>query len=134
MAFPSARTRVLGVQLYMNKIKGFLHWGYNFYNSVLSDVAIDPFYTTDAGGGLQSGDCFVVYPGDNGPWDSIRHECFYDAFQDMRLLYALENKIGRESVEKILLDNGFCKGFENYPLGNKPLIELRKQIHKELMK
>lgn len=134
LAFPSARTRVLGIQLYLNNIKGFLHWGYNFYNAELSDVVIDPFYTTDAGGGLQSGDGYVVYPGDDGPWDSIRHECFYDAFQDMRLLYALENKIGRESVEKILLANGFEKGFVNYPLGNKPLIELRKQIHKELTK
>ncbi len=134
MSFPSARNRVIGVQLYINNIKGFLHWGYNFYNSVLSDVSIDPFFTTDAGGAFQGGDGYVVYPGDDGPWDSIRHECFYDALQDMRLLYALENKIGRESVEKILLDNGFCKDFENYPLGNKPLIDLRKQIHKELLK
>ena len=31
----AARTRVLGVQMYALGAKGFLHWGYNFYNSQL---------------------------------------------------------------------------------------------------
>ncbi|MBQ7353828.1 MAG: DUF4091 domain-containing protein [Clostridia bacterium] len=128
LAFPSLRTRVLGVQLYLNKIKGFLHWGYNFYNSILSDVAINPYFVTDAGGGFQSGDGFVVYPGENGPYDSIRHECFYDGFQDMYLLYALEKKIGRESVEKILFDYGFEKGFYVYPHNEKVFLEMINKI------
>ena len=33
LAMPSNRTRVMGLQMYMNSVKGFLHWGYNFYNS-----------------------------------------------------------------------------------------------------
>ena len=42
MAMPSARTRILGVQLYLYKISGFLHWGFNFYNSQYSIKHINP--------------------------------------------------------------------------------------------
>lgn len=128
IAFPSLRNRVIGVQLYLNKIKGFLHWGYNFYNSVLSDIPVNPYFETDASGAFQSGDGFIVYPGENGPYDSIRHECFYDGFQDMYLLYALENKIGRENVEKILFDYGFKKDFYTYSHSEKKFLEMINKI------
>ena len=49
MAMPSARTRILGVQLYLYKISGFLHWGFNFYNSQYSIKHINPYAVTDAG-------------------------------------------------------------------------------------
>ncbi len=130
MSYTSWRTRVLGIQLYLNKISGFLHWGYNFYNSVLSDEPIDPYLITDGGGGYQSGDAFIVYPGENGAYDSLRHEVFYDGLQDMRLLYTLEEKIGREKVENLLLSYGFEKGFRVYPHDEKVFFKLRNEIHK----
>lgn len=132
MAYTSLRQRIIGIQLYRNKISGFLQWGYNFYSTVLSDEAIDPYMITDGGGGFQSGDAFIVYPGKNGALDSTRHEVFYDGLQDMRLLYTLEEKIGREAVIELLDSYGYKAGFREYPHDEKTFLKLRKTVHKML--
>lgn len=116
LAMPGERTRVLGIQLWLCKIVGFLQWGYNFYNSCLSERHIDPYLINDGGGAFPSGDPFVVYPSPDGhALDSVRHEHFYDAIQDYNLLCVAEEKIGREKVVKILTDLGFCENFTDYP-------------------
>ena len=132
MAYTSLRQRIIGIQLYRNKISGFLQWGYNFYSTVLSDEAIDPYMITDGGGGFQSGDAFIVYPGKDGALDSARHEVFYDGLQDMRLLYTLEEKIGREAVIELLDSYGYKAGFREYPHDEKTFLKLRKTVHKML--
>lgn len=132
MTFPSYRNRVFGVQLYLNGIKGFLHWGYNFYNSVLSDEPVNPYFITDCGGGLQSGDGFIVYPGKGGAYDSIRHEIFYEALQDMRLFCTLEKKIGREKTEALLMKYGFKKSFTDYPHEAEALMKARSAAQRAL--
>ena len=133
MSMPGERIRVIGMQMYLNGIKGFLHWGYNFYNSVLSDEAVDPYLITDCGGGLQSGDAFCVYPGKNGAIDSARFENFYDAIQDYKLFMRLEKKIGREMTERLLTENGFEKNFTTYPHSVKALKKIRRLAQKELI-
>ena len=130
MAYTSLRNRVIGIMLYINKISGFLHWGYNFYNTVLSDEAIDPYMVNDGAGGFQSGDAFIVYPGECGALDSIRHETFYDGLQDMRLLYTLEGKIGREATLELLKKYGFGAGFNTYPHDEKSLIKVRYEAQR----
>ena len=60
-SMPSARNRILGVQLYKYNIKGFLQWGYNFWYSQFSLSEIDPYLTTDSGGAFPSGDPFTKY-------------------------------------------------------------------------
>lgn len=132
MTFPSYRNRVFGVQLYLNGIKGFLHWGYNFYNSVLSDEPVNPYFITDCGGGLQSGDGFIVYPGKGGAYDSIRHEIFCEALQDMRLFCTLEKKIGREKTEALLMKYGFKKSFTDYPHEAEALMKARSAAQRAL--
>ncbi|MBO5908634.1 MAG: DUF4091 domain-containing protein, partial [Clostridia bacterium] len=132
MTIPHERIRVLGMQMYLNNVRGFLHWGYNFYNSVLSDEPIDPYLITDDGGGLQSGDCFCVYPGEKGALSSIRYESFYDGLQDYKLFKALEGKVGREKAEAILLENGFKKTFTDYPHSIKALKKIRAIAQKML--
>lgn len=132
MSYTSLRNRIIGIQLYRNRISGFLQWGYNFYNTALSDEAIDPYMITDGGGAFQSGDAFVVYPGENGALDSVRHEVFYDGLQDMRLLYTLEAKIGREGVEELLDSFGYKKGFRDYPHDEKTFLKLRHRVHQIL--
>ena len=82
MNMPPERTRVLGMQLYRNGAGGFLHWGYNFYNTALSVRSVDPFFETDAGGFFQSGDSFIVYPGQRGALPSCRLETFREAMQE----------------------------------------------------
>ncbi|MBO7275717.1 MAG: hypothetical protein J6V15_05020, partial [Clostridia bacterium] len=42
IAMPSARTRVLGTQMFKYDIAGFLQWGYNFYYNQRSHELINP--------------------------------------------------------------------------------------------
>ena len=53
-SMPLYRTRVIGIQLYAVNAKGLLHWGYNYYNTALSEEYIDPYAVTDAGGQFYS--------------------------------------------------------------------------------
>ena len=130
MAMPGERTRVLGLQLWLSGIVGFLHWGYNFYNSVLSDEPIDPYLVTDSDGSFPSGDAFSVYPSrEGGCLDSLRLELFYAAIQDRMLMKKLEEKRGRAFAEKLLADAGFQKDFHTYPRDLVALRALREKIH-----
>jgi hypothetical protein len=45
-----------------------------------------------------SGDAFLVYPGDEGPVESIRLEVFHEAQQDLRAMQLLEQLAGRNTV------------------------------------
>ncbi len=97
-AMPSPRTRAIGVQMYKYGIKGFLHWGYNFYYSQYSKRLVDPFRETDAGEAFPSGDAFIVYPHGEGVIPSLRLKVFAEALEDMRLLTLWEQRAGRERV------------------------------------
>lgn len=133
MSMPSYRNRILGVQLYKYGIKGFLHWGYNFYYSQYSRDMINPFMTTDALGAFPSGDAFSVYPGQDGPLPSLRLFVFADALQDMRALQLLEKRIGRAAVLQIINQTAQMEiTFENYPRDTKFLLKLREKINKQL--
>jgi hypothetical protein len=68
-------------------VRSYLHWGYNQW------TADSPFtHTTRPHGGpayLPAGDPWIVYPGANGPLDSIRFEAMRDGIADCALLRAL---------------------------------------------
>lgn len=66
LALPAGQNRMLGLQLYKYNIKGFLQWGFNFYNSHMSLEDVDPYGSSTAGGWVPGGDAFVVYPGADG--------------------------------------------------------------------
>ena len=105
VAMPSARTRMLGVQLYRYQLAGFLQWGYNFYNTFWSAHRIDPYATVDADGRFPAGDPLQVYPGENGlPEESLRIVVLHQAMQDLRALQWLETLIGREKTLQFLLE------------------------------
>lgn len=109
MAMPSYRNRVIGIQLYMNDMYGFLQWGYNFYYSRHAKFKVDPYAVTDAAQAFPSGDAFSVYPYENGAIESLRTVVFYEAIQDRMLLKALEAKIGKEAVKKMVRDIAGCE-------------------------
>ena len=136
MAMPSHRTRILGVQLYLYRIKGFLQWGFNFYNSCLSKRHIDPFAVTDADEAFQSGDAFIVYPGDGGEaWESIRYMALRQGLQDMRAMELLESMTDRETVEKLIMEG--LEGpltLKQFPRVNSYLPGLRQRINQEIEK
>ena len=57
-------------------------------------MLIDPYTNSHAGRPLPPGDGFVVYPGLDGPVDSVRWEVFREGLQDMRALQLLRDLAG----------------------------------------
>lgn len=131
ISMPSWRNRIYGILLYWLKIDGFLHWGFNFYNSILSRKKINPYETVDADGGFPAGDPFLVYPGENGiPEESIRLMVQDEAINDYRALYALESRMGRDKVlELIRQEAGMELSFRQYPKGNEFILSLREKVN-----
>lgn len=130
MSMPSRRTRILGVQLYKFNIEGFLHWGYNFYNSCHSRDVLDPYGYADGSYFTPSGDCFLVYPAPNGEaWESLRLNALREAVDDIRALELYEQKFGREAALELVGD----MTFREYPTTDEYLINLRETIAKAFM-
>ena len=132
----SARNRIIGMQIYKYGLKGFLHWGYNFWYTQYSLSDIDPFMTTDAGGVFPSGDAFSVYPGKDGKAvPSLRLYVFSEALSDLAALQALEKKTGREATLS-LLEKGLEKPltFKEYPRDAEWLLSKREEINAALCK
>ncbi len=87
---PLWKIRMVGWLLHRTGAGGFLHWGYNYWSRKLTRELVDPFSVSDAGRwpAWPSGDPFMVYPGPEGPLDSIRWEIFAESLQDYALLQA----------------------------------------------
>jgi len=130
MSMPTRRTRILGVQLYKYNIEGFLHWGYNFYNSCDSYSKLDPYANVDGSYFTPSGDCFLVYPAPDGTaYESIRLNALREAVDDMRALSLYEEKFGREKALALVGD----MTFKEYPTTDEYFINLRETIAKAFM-
>lgn len=136
IAQPSARTRILAAQLFKYDIKGFLHWGFNFYSSQYSDYPVDPFFTTDADGWVPAGDPFLVYPGADGqPLDSLRLMVLTHAMQDLRAMNLLAQLTSRAHVIA-LMEEGLPAPltFSQYPADSAWLLDLRERINEEILR
>ena len=136
-AMESARSRIMGVLMYLYRIEGFLHWGYNFYNARFSLRSIDPFRVTHGDYGYPSGDPFLVYPGEDGaPLSSIRAEVQDDALLDLRALQCMERLAGRDFTEALIYENAPMRPmtFTDYPRGAAYLLALRERVAEEIEK
>ena len=134
-AMPSARNRIMGVLLYWNRVGGFLHWGYNFYNSQLSQRPVDPYRVTHADYGFPSGDAFLVYPGPNGTVrPSLRAWVQTEGWVDMRALQTLESLGSRGAAEAVVreLAEGSELSFTDYPRDANFLLKLREKVWEAL--
>ena len=132
IAMPSSRNRVMGMLFYRYGVQGFLHWGYNFYYSQLSQFKIDPNRCTDANLAFPAGDAFIVYPGNGGKAEeSIRGVVFGEAIQDQRLLQLLETAVPQAELYA-LLDRTAAGGtlkMADYPKGEKAILALREELN-----
>lgn len=76
-----------------NGISGYLHWGLNQFRE-----GMNPFERTscpnDTGLGTDfpCGDAFIVYPGTDGPWPSMRGEAARRGAEDAALLLMLKER------------------------------------------
>ncbi len=129
-SMPSARNRIIGLQFYKYRIGGFLHWGYNNYNTQKARSRINPFLFSDGDCWVPSGDAFSVYPGEKGqPWPSLRQVVFFDALQDLRALQRCEELYGRETVLRELERDISPITFRTYPKDGEWLLNLRERIN-----
>lgn len=85
---PLVKNRMLGWLFYRTRARGFLHWGYNYWYRSQTRELIDPYQVLDGHWwpNWAYGDPFLVYPGENGPVDSLRWEVFAESLQDYALL------------------------------------------------
>ncbi len=85
---PLPKIRMNGWLFHRWPLGGFLHWGANYWFQRSSRSLADPFTTLDAGSwpNWPAGDPFLIYPGPDGPIDSIRWEVFGESLADMALL------------------------------------------------
>ena len=134
IAMPGQRTRILGLQMFKYDIKGFLQWGFNFYNSQFSTHPVNPFLSNDGDGFSPAGDCFQVYPGDKGmPIESVRMMHMQEAVDDMRALEMLSSLIGKEEAVRLIEENIEPIEFDVYPKSASYLLETRKKINRAIM-
>lgn len=131
MAMPAYRNRILGYLLYKYDIKGFLHWGFNFWFTQLSLDVLDPYHDTSAETGFPSGDAFMVYPldRDGEVVCSTRLYVFNEALQDLRALKLLEALTDRETVMGLIRD---VESFAVYPRNNQYITELREAVNDKI--
>jgi hypothetical protein len=133
IAMPSYRNRILGLQMYKYNVKGFLHWGYNFYNSQFSLAKINPYVTTSADKAFPSGDPFSVYPTLDGVTPSLRGLVFKEALSDIEVCRKLEEYIGKDKViEMIDTAAGMNVTFADYPRNTTFIPHLIEQMELEI--
>jgi len=102
-------------------MKGFLHWGYNSWNP-------RPFEDScfiQSTRRLPSGDGYIVYPGNNKPWDSIRSHLQRAGAEEAELLMQLTEKDeakAREIISKV------CTTFKVYSKSASEFAAARNEL------
>ena len=81
--YPLSRVRVLHWLNFTEDLAGYLHWGWNFWRQ-------DPFGPPAED--LPPGDTHVIYPGSDGPLNSIRWEIERDSLEDFEYLHLLTSR------------------------------------------
>ncbi|OHB52392.1 MAG: hypothetical protein A2Y12_06765 [Planctomycetes bacterium GWF2_42_9] len=125
--YPLFRLRILGLQLFRFQLKGFLHWGCNYWYKHGTTELIDPYLDND---GLNwpswfAGDTFVLYPGKNGPVDSIRWEVYRELLDDYRLLCLASRIAGQQKIMSLLKD---IKAPDKFPQNADYIRRIRAKI------
>jgi hypothetical protein len=119
-------TRLLHWMNFHYKATGYLHWGYNMWNTT------DPFKFVIHPKGEHpkvAGDAWIVYPGKNGPLDSIRHEAMRDGIADHELLSMLQERSpeAAEHLARIMVQS-----FTQYNTDVKVFRDTRRELLKQL--
>ena len=129
---PPERNRILGTELYAWNIRGFLHWGCNYYYDMMSHGLYDP--RTNAGGyNFHAGSCYSMYPGRRGEaLQSISQKVFYEGINDMRALQTLEVLRGREVCDAIMLKHFGRVDFRVKPETPEKLLAFREEVNQAL--
>ena len=108
-------------------INGYLHWGWNQFTGVPNPYEKTACRNnTGIGTDFPCGDAFIVYPGTDGPWISLRFEAERIGAEEGCLLKQLRKK--NPEAHDALIGKVFT-GFNNY--NDDP--ELLEAVHEELL-
>ncbi len=131
VAMPSWRNRSIGFQMYKYDIVGFLHWGYNFYQSYQSLSPVNPFLEPDGNNFVPPGDAHSVYPAQNGDaLESIRIIVFHEALQDIKAFKLCAKYYGKDAVVKIINEAlGTDVTFDTCAKSADTILDLREKIN-----
>lgn len=122
MDTPLSKIRMHGWMFHKTGVLGFLHWGYNYWYRSQTRELIDPFSVSNAmNPNWAYGDTFMVYPGPDGPIDSVRWEVFAESLQD----YALLQTLGVSSDDNLLKD---LRGYDDFPFSPNWIASARKKL------
>ncbi|MDO4588165.1 MAG: DUF4091 domain-containing protein [Planctomycetia bacterium] len=95
MDIPGSRVRVLHWINFTDDLSGYLHWGYNYWEGDVFGAPTEKY---------GPGDTHIVYPGENGPLDSIRGEIQRESIEDfeyLTLLTKLTEQVKKEGGEEL---------------------------------
>ena len=136
LAMPLHRTRSIGMQLFKYDVKGFLHWGYNYYNNRGSGDGINPFADASGEYWVSAGDTYAVYPGQGGePLESLRMSALEEAMQDLRAMQLCESLYSHEEVVAAMEQTlGDEINFERCTHTPREMLELRECINRMIEK
>lgn len=88
---PLLKTRILQWYNWRYNLSGYLHWGF---------ISWDDNPLASCGPGIvPPGDCWIVYPGPDGPLSSLRWEALRDGFEDYELLWLLAERTRQVAQE-----------------------------------
>lgn len=135
--FSLLKTRILHWLNYAYGLKGYLHWGFNWWGR-------DPFGELNPN--LPPGDTHIAYPGRNGPLSSLRLEAMRDGLEDYEYLKLLEEEILK--VKETLGGRALKENFERraleicmravpsitgYVRNPEALMEIRREIVESIL-
>lgn len=127
---PLIKTRLLHWVNYRYGINGYLHWGYNYWGTE------SPYDDTSgiilsSGNILPGGDSWIVYPGENTLYPSIRLEAMRDGIVDYELL-KMYNQAFPEKAKEMVRTTVYH--FEHYDTNLGDFRKKRRQILEDLSK
>ncbi len=120
---PLPKIRMNGWLFYRWPFQGFLHWGANYWYRSQTRELIDPFTVHDGHGwpNWPCGDTFMLYPGPEGPNDSLRWEIFAESLQD----YALLQAAGVDREDRLLAS---LASFTDFPKSETWIRSARRRL------
>ena len=130
------KVRMLQWQNWLFDAHGFLHWGLNHWT--------DKPYESVERGSLPPGDAFVIYPGKDGPVNSLRWEITREGIEDFEYLHLhaevqarLAKQLGAREFDpshrgKQLL-RAMCRSLIDFTKDPDDLLRVREQVAQEIM-
>ncbi len=101
-------------------LEGFLHWGYNSY------AGVDPWrhncYPCEGDNAMPPGNGFIVYPGEDGPLDTLRSQIQLFGSEEAELLRQLPPGRARDLCGRL------CRNFEEYDPSEAHFADVRRLL------